>query len=129
MHFVLWILQVLLGNYFIFVGVMHFIVPTGLPDFMAWMYELSTGLHYFTGTAEVVAGLGLILPGLTRRWGRLTPAAGLGIALLMSGAVVWHAQRGEIMNILQNVVLGVIAGFISYGRWWLHPHVNQRILR
>ena len=126
MHFVLWILQVFLGNYFIFVGVMHFIVPTGLPDFMAWMYELSTGLHYFTGTAEIVAGVGLILPGLTRRWGMLAPGAGVGIVLLMAGAVVWHAQRGEIMNIMQNLVLGGCAGFISYGRWCLYPHVNKR---
>ena len=96
---------------------------------MAWMYELSTGLHYFTGTAEIVAGVGLILPGLTRRWGMLAPGAGVGIVLLMAGAVVWHAQRGEIMNIMQNLVLGGCAGFIAYGRWCLYPHVNKRSLR
>lgn len=41
---VLWILQILLGIYFTLIGVMHFIVPRGLPAQMAWMYDLPTGV-------------------------------------------------------------------------------------
>ena len=121
MNIVLWILQVLLGIYFLFVGVNHFIVPPGLPAPMSWVYELSTGLHYFSGTAEILAGLGLILPGLTKIQTRLTPLAGTGLVLVMIGAIVWHVQRGEVVNIFSNLILAVLAGFVAYGRWRLSP--------
>jgi hypothetical protein len=45
MNIALWILQVLLGVYFFFIGVMHFIIPPGLPAPMSWMYALSPTLH------------------------------------------------------------------------------------
>jgi uncharacterized membrane protein len=125
MNIILWILQVLLGIYFLFVGVNHFIVPPGLPGAMSWMYELSTGLHYFSGTAEVLAGLGLILPGLTKIQTRLTPLAGAGLVLVMIGAMVWHIQRGEVVNIFLNLILAVLAGFVAYGRWRLRPLADR----
>lgn len=121
MNIVLWILQVLLGVYFLFVGVNHFIVPPGLPGPMSWMYELPTGLHYFSGTAEILASLGLILPGLTKIQTRLTPLAGTGLVLVMIGAMVWHVQRGEVVNIFLNLILAILAGFVAYGRWRVRP--------
>lgn len=117
----LWILQVVLGVYFIGVGITHFIVPDGLPDLMSWMYELSDGLHVVTGIAEILGGLGLILPGLTKIRPDLTVAAAFGLALVMVGAAIWHATRGEIGNIANNVVLGALAGYIGYARWKLTP--------
>jgi uncharacterized membrane protein len=48
------------------IGVMHFAVPEGLPDQMAWMYDLPTWLHVASGTAELLGGLGLVLPAATR---------------------------------------------------------------
>ena len=121
MNLALWILQVLFGIYFVAVGIMHFIVPEGLPAQMSWMYELSTGLHYLSGTAEILGGLGLILPGLTKIQTRLTPLAAGGLALTMLGAAVWHLQRGETQNIVLNLVIALIVGFIAYGRWKLRP--------
>ncbi len=122
MNRLLWVLQGLLGVYFFFTGIIHFIVPPGLPAPMAWMYELSPGLHYFSGAAEILASLGLILPGLTRIQTRLTPLAALGLALVMVGAAVWHATRsGEVANIFMNIVLMSLAGFVAYGRWKLSP--------
>ena len=121
MNRLLWVLQVLLGIQFFFVGIAHFIVPPGLPAQMAWMYELSPGLHYFSGTAEILAGLGLILPGLTRIQTRLTPLAALGLVLVMAGAVVWHVTRNEFANIFINIILMGLAGFVAYGRWKLSP--------
>ncbi|WP_376790473.1 DoxX family protein [Thermoflexus sp.] len=121
MNGLLWALQVLLGLYFLFTGVIHFVVPPGLPAPMAWMYELPTGLHYFSGTAEILAGLGLILPGLTRIQTRLTPLAALGLVLIMAGAAVWHLTRNEFENIFMNAILAGLAGFVAYGRWKLSP--------
>jgi len=125
MNIVLWILQVLLGVYFIFVGVNHFIVPPGLPEPMSWMYELPTWLHYFSGAAEILGGLGLILPGLTRIQTRLTPLAAAGLVLVMIGAMIWHLQRGEVQNIFTNVILALLVGFVAYGRWRLRPLLER----
>ena len=121
MNIVLWILQVLMGVYFVGVGVTHFIIPPGLPAQMSWMYELTPALHWFSGIAEILGGLGLILPGLTKIQTRLTPLAGAGLVLVMAGATVYHLQRGEFQTIAFNVVLAVIVGFIAYGRWRLKP--------
>lgn len=121
MNIILWVFQVLLGLYFFVTGILHFIVPPGLPAPMAWMYELSTSLHYISGSAEILAGLGLVLPGLTRIQTRLTPLAALGLVFVMIGAAVWHFPRNEMPNIAMNIILAVVAGFIAYGRWRLSP--------
>lgn len=126
MNMLLWIMQVLFGIYFITFGVIHFVLPPGLPASMSWMYELSSGLHFFSGIAEILGGLGLILPGVTRIQTRLTPLAGAGIVVLMIGAIVWHMQRGEFQNIGLNLVLLAVAAWIAYGRWRLKPLTDRK---
>lgn len=121
MNKALWAVQVLLGISFVGVGLMHFIVPPGLPAPMAWMYDLPTGLHMVSGTAEILGGLGLILPGVTRIMTWLTPVAALGLVAVMALAIVFHLGRGEVQNVAFNVVLGALAAFVAYGRWRLHP--------
>ena len=66
MNRVLWAAQIVAGVFFIYVGISHFILPEGLPAFMSWMYDLSTTVHVISGTAELLGGLGLILPAVTR---------------------------------------------------------------
>jgi len=117
----LWILQVVFGVYFLAVGVLHFIVPEGLPNLMSWMYDLSDGLHTASGIAEILGGLGLIVPGLTKIMPNLTVLAAFGLVAVMIGAAIWHATRGEGSNIANNVVLAAIVGYIGYARWKLTP--------
>ena len=88
---------------------------------MGWIYELTPTLHYFSGIAEIVGGLGLILPAVTRIQTRLVPLAALGLSLVMLGAIVYHAMRGEFQNIVFNVVLVALSAFVAYGRWKLRP--------
>lgn len=121
MNIFLWILQLLLGLFFLYQGFLHFTVPPGLPDNMAWMYELPAALHYFAGTAEILAGLGLILPGLSRIQTRLTPLAALGIVIIMVGAAVWQLSRGAYADVIGNIVIMGLAGLAAYGRWKLSP--------
>ena len=118
---VLVVLQWFFGLYFIGVGVMHFIVPDGLPSMMAWMYELNDTLHLISGTAEILGGLGLILPMVTGIRPELATFAAAGLALLMVGAIVWHAGRGEYTQIANNVVLGGLVGYLAYARWRISP--------
>lgn len=116
MNIVLWILQIIFGLYFIAIGVMHFVVPAGLPEPMSWMYDLPAWLHWFSGTAEILGGAGLILPGIFRIQTRLIPLAAAGLALVMVGAVVYHITRGEYVNIIINLLNIAILAFIAYGR-------------
>jgi uncharacterized membrane protein len=118
---VLWVLQVVLGIFFILTGVLHFVVPDGLPAPMAWMYDLGEQQHYVSGAAEILGGLGLILPGLARLPGWLTPLAALGLIAIMLLAMIFHIGRDETQNVVQNIVLGGLLAFVAYGRWRLSP--------
>jgi uncharacterized membrane protein len=116
MNRLLWILQVVLGVYFLAVGVMHFVVPDGLPGPMEWMYELSDTLHAVSGVAEILGGLGLILPGLTRVMPGLTVWAAAGLALVMVAAAIWHLPREEYTNVVQTLVTAAVLAFVAWAR-------------
>ena len=118
---VLWVLQWLFGVYFIAIGILHFIVPEGMPAPMEWMYDLSDTLHVVVGIAEVLGGLGLILPSITRIQPQLTVYAAVGLLLVMVGAVVYHLDRGESQSVVTNVFIGAVMAFVAYGRWNLAP--------
>lgn len=85
------------------------------------MYDLSDVLHAVTGTAEILGGLRLILPGLTRIRPGLTVWAAIGLTVVMLGAAVWHLGRGEIANVGNNLLLGVLLAFIAHRRNTSHP--------
>lgn len=121
MHRVTWALQIFLGIYFLASGVLHLVVPDGLPDMMSWMYDLSTTLHWVTGLAEIAGGLGLVLPAATRIAPRLTPLAATGLALVMLSAAVWHATRGEFQSIVGNIVVAALLAPVAYVRIRVHP--------
>lgn len=118
---ILWILQIVFGVYFLYVGIIHFTVPDGLPGPIEWMYDLSDGVHVVAGTAEILGGLGLILPGLTRIQPRLIPLAAAGLVVVMIGAVIWHLGRDEVSSLVQNIVIAAILAYVAYGRFKLEP--------
>lgn len=120
-NIILWLLQWVFGLAFIAFGVLHFVVPEGLPALLDWMYDLDETLHYVTGVAEILGGLGLILPGLTGVLPILTPWAAIGLALVMVGAIIFHATRGEVANIALNVFDAGIMVYIVHGRLRLAP--------
>lgn len=121
MHRAAWVLQIVLGIYFVVAGVMHFVVPDRLPATLEWMYDLPTWAHYVSGVAEILGGLGLILPGLTGVRPELTPLAATGLALVMLFAAVWHTTRGEAPNVVSNVIVGALLVFVASVRWRRAP--------
>lgn len=110
------VLQIVLGVYFVAMGVMHFVVPDGLPDQLSWMYDLPTWLHVVTGLAEIAGGLGLVLPTVTGIRPQLTPLAAFGLMIVMVGAVIYHAGRGEGQNIVSNLVLLGLLALVAWVR-------------
>jgi uncharacterized membrane protein YphA (DoxX/SURF4 family) len=63
MNVVLWILQVLLALLFAFHGWMMLTTITApAQPMMAYIMAIPTGFRRFLGVAEILAGIGLILP-------------------------------------------------------------------
>lgn len=122
MKYALWIVQVLLALAFLAAGFMKVATPVEqLAQSMIWVNDVPVWLLKFIGLAEVAGGLGLILPALTRIQPQLTPLAGVGLALVMLFASIFHLSRGEIGAIVPNIVLLALAAFVAYGRWKVVP--------
>lgn len=126
MNILLWVLQIFFGLYFIAVGIMHFVLPPGLPAQMTWMYDLHPALHAVSGIAEILGGLGLILPAVTRIQTRLVAWAAAGLALAMLAATIWHIPRGETLNMVLTLINAGVMAFIAYGRTRLAPLKDRR---
>ena len=71
--------------------------------------------------AEVVASLGLILPGAVGIATWLTPLAALGLAVVMVGAAAYHLSRKEPLSTVAAAFLALIMIFLAYGRTFVVP--------
>ena len=119
MTYALWIIQVLLAALFLFAGVMKLVLPL---DQLAGPMPLPGPFLRFIGVAEVLGGLGLILPGLLRILPGLTPLAAAGLVVIMIGATAIGIMVGDPMMALMPAAVGLLAAFVAYGRWRLVPH-------
>ena len=122
MNIVLWIVQVLLGVMFLFAGVQKSFRPHDtLAPMMAWVPTTPASLVRFIGLAELLAGIGLILPPLTGILPALTIWASVGLTVIMVLAIALHISRREYNVLGLNVVLLLLTAFVAYGRWQIAP--------
>jgi DoxX-like family len=112
----LWIVQGLLAALFLFAGGAKLVLPL---DQMTGPVALPGWFLRFLGVAEVLGALGLVLPGLLRIRTGLTPLAAAGLVIIMIGATVVTLVGGMVGVALMNVVVGLLAAFVAYGRWRL----------
>lgn len=125
MNIFLWVLQVLLAAAFAAHGVLFLAPP---PELLVEMNKmLPTWFRLFLGVAEVVAAIGLILPGITRILPRLVAWAAAGIMIVMVSATVLHTMRGEISSAVTTAVLLVLATFVAYMRWKAKPILPRAV--
>ena len=117
MNVVLWIVQVLLALLFVFSGVMKFVMSV---EEMTKQIALPGAFLHFIGVAEILGGLGLVLPGLFGIRPGLTPLAAAGLVVIMIGATVISLQLGAAMAVLPFIV-GVLTAFVAYARWRVVP--------
>ena len=116
LHIVLWIVQVLLACLFIGTGVFKVVTPVGtLARMWPWAGEYPTMVR-FSSLVDLLGGIGIVLPTLTRIKPELTGWAALGCAALMGSAIVFHFWRGEGANTPFNFVLLALALFVFWGR-------------
>ena len=124
MNIVLWVLQVLLAVAFFAHGWLLLSPPADLVEQMN--ASLPRWFQLFLGVAEVLAAVGLTLPGLTRILpGLVTWAAG-GIMIVMVSATVFHVMRGEIGSAAITLVLLAMATFVAYMRHRVLPFETRR---
>jgi len=65
--------------------------------------------------------LGLILPGLFGIRTVLTPPAASGLVIIMIGATTITAFAMAVAPAVVPMTTGVLAAFVTYGRWRLAP--------
>lgn len=118
MTYALWVVQALLAALFVFAGGMKLVLPL---DQMQGPVALPGAFLRFLGVAELLGGLGLVLPGLVRVQPMLTPLAAAGLVIIMIGATVVTLVTGGGALALMPLVTGLLAAFVAYGRWRLAP--------
>src|SRR3954447_23376170 len=120
MNKVLWTLQVLLGLFYALVSGMPKLVfldqlpPAPIP--------LPVPFVQFIGVCEVLGGLGLTLPGLTRIQPGLTPLAAAGLVIITIGATGYNLLAGMPESAVFAAVIALLVAFVGYGRWKRLPH-------
>ena len=124
MNILLWIIQILLALLFLFGGGVKLVTTADqwqtqvqtLPEVM----RFSHGFMVFIGVVEVLGGLGLVLPGIVRKWKGLTALAALGLTIVMIGAVVVSAMAFGMKAAILPLVTGLLCVFVAYGRGVKH---------
>ena len=118
MTYALWIVQGLLAALFLFAGGMKLVLPI---EEMTKQMPMPGWFLRFIGVAEVLGGIGLILPGLLRIRPGLTPLAAAGLVIIMIGATALTLASGPVATAIIPLVVGLLAAFVAYGRWRLAP--------
>ena len=119
MNIVLWILQVLLAAAFLAHGLLLLFPPPAIAALMN--ASLPRWFQLFLGIAEMLAAVGLILPGLTRILPWLVTWAAVGIIIVMVSATIYHVVRGEISSAAITLLLLAMAAFVAYMRHRVLP--------
>jgi hypothetical protein len=125
MNILLWVLQVLLALAFFAHGLLFLFPPAAIVDQMN--ASLPRWFQLFLGVAEILAAVGLTLPGVSRIQPWLVPSAAAGVMIVMICATVYHLVRGEMSSGLITFLLLAIATFVAYLRWRIAPIQPRRV--
>jgi uncharacterized membrane protein YphA (DoxX/SURF4 family) len=125
MNIVLWVLQVLLALAFLAHGGLLLFPPADMLEVMN--ASMSPGFRMFIGVAEVLAAVGLTLPGITRILPGFIPAAAAGLMIVMISATVLHIRRNELSSAVTTAILFVLATYVAYMRWKVMPIPPRRV--
>ena len=121
MNILLWVLQVLAALLYGASGVMKIFmfdkISGDVPSFGALPREAWMAL----GMVELVCTVGLIVPAAFR-WNPALTVVAATVLAIESLVFIWvHVQYRETPAIIMSGVLGLLMGFIMYGRMVLAP--------
>jgi len=124
MNIVLWVLQILLAIAFFLHGWLLLSPPLELVDALNSL--MLPAFRIFLGVAEVLAAVGLIVPGVIRIQPWLVSCAAAALLPVMVGATVLHISRGENSSAMITALLFVLLAFVAYMRWKVRPILPRR---
>jgi hypothetical protein len=113
----LWIAQGLLCLTFAGGGIWKLSSP--IPELatkMPWMGQVSPTFLYATAVFDILGGIGVLLPSITRIKPGVTVLAALGCVALQASAIAFHFSRGEAANTPFNFLLVALSFFVAWGR-------------
>ena len=119
MNALLWVLQVLLAVAFLAHGLLFLFPPAAMVEQMN--AAIPRAFQLFLGVAEILAAVGLTLPGVTRIYPWLVSCAAAGLMIVMISATMFHIMRGEVSSAITTAVLLLIATCVGYMRWKVLP--------
>lgn len=122
MHIILWILQILLAIAFAAHGWLFLSPPAEMVE--AMNASISQTLRIFIGVTEVLAAIGLIVPGMVRAGPILTVLAGVGLMIVLASATLLHLGRSELSEALITIILLMIVSFVTHMRWKIRPYIK-----
>jgi hypothetical protein len=125
MNIVLWVVQLLLAAAFLAHGWLLLSPPAQIVEQMN--ASLPRWFQVFLGVAEVLAAVGLTLPGLTKILPWLVTWAAGGIMIVMVSATAFHLMRGEISSAAITLLLLAMATFVAYMRQRVLPIGVRRV--
>ena len=120
MNIAIWIITGLLALAFIGAGIMKVAQPRAklAAGGMAWVNDYSDAGVKLVGLAELLGGLGLILPAITGIAPILVPIAAAALTVIMIGAIVWHVRAGDgAKETMPSVILGLLALVVAVTRF------------
>ena len=124
MNILLWVLQALLAAAFLAHGLLFLAPPAQIAAQINAV--LPRWFQLFVGVAEVLAAVGITLPGLTRIAPWLVTWAAVGIMIVTASATVFHVSRGEMSSAATTLLLLTMATFVAYMRHQVMPIGVQR---
>jgi hypothetical protein len=113
MKYALWIAQGVLALLFVFAGSMKLVTPV---EVLQEQSPLPGLFIQFIGVAELLGGLGLVLPTLLRIRPILTTLAAIELVHVMIGATVLTLATDQAPFAVIPAVVGALCAFVAYGR-------------
>jgi len=113
----LWIVQGLLAALFLLAGAPKLIMSAAQMA-SPGPIQLPVLFIRFIGVCEILGAIGMILPGLTGIKPGLTPLGAAGLVIIMTGATVVNLVDGPAPFAILTAILGLMAAYVVYGRWF-----------
>lgn len=120
LHIGLWIVQIsLLGIYGAY-GVYKTFLTEKAKEKMTWTNGRTDNFIRFVGIAELLGGLGVVLPMLTGILPSVTVLAAVGLTLVQGFAIFTeHLPKRENKTLPLNIYFAAMTIFVVIGRWSL----------
>jgi len=115
MNILLWVLQIVLGLYYL-MGGSWMISKIPAP----WLKLLPKPAWITLGVLQVLFALGLVLPDATGMFPQLTPIA--AVCVTLETGLVATLTKPKFQGVLWVVVPALLALFVAYGRLVLVPY-------